>query len=62
MYKEGKVREGDVENIESNVIEDLADFGFEEEEDLLQWSEALDFDQYYSDWLGQSCSNGSEVR
>ena len=43
---------------DSIVVDDL---DFMEEEELLAWSESLNFDEYYSDWVKQSCSNGSEV-
>jgi len=37
--------------------------GEEEDEvdDLIAWSNNLDFDNYYEDWVKQSCSNGSET-
>lgn len=41
------------------VLDDLE--LMEDEDALLKWSENLDFDDYYSDWIKQSCSNGSET-
>lgn len=66
QQRQGEGVAGHREVEEGNHPDALTTLGDEEldfvdDEDLLDWSENLDFDDYYSEWIKQSCSNGSET-
>ncbi|QDZ22074.1 hypothetical protein HOP50_06g46150 [Chloropicon primus] len=41
-------------------VDDLDDL-MDNDDALIAWSSNLNFDEYYTDWIKQSCSNGSET-